>query len=68
MKTKGKSKPHIAVLDPDSAILNYLHRILSDRFSVSLFTEAAELIRSLTESPAPDVLLLDWHIAGDGAG
>jgi two-component system, NtrC family, response regulator AtoC len=68
LKTKSKGKPRIAVLDPDSAILNYLHRILADRFSVSLFTEAEELIRSLTESPAPDLLLLDWHIAGDGAG
>ena len=45
MKTKSKRKPHIAALDPDPAILNYLHRILADRFSMSLFTEAEELIR-----------------------
>ena len=64
---KTLRKPHILVLDPDPAILNYLHRILADRFSVSLFTEAAELIRSLEESPAPDLLLMDWHIAEDGA-
>ena len=68
MKTKSKHNPHIAVLDPDSAILKYLHRILADRFSVSTFTEAAELIRSLRESPAADLLLMDWHITEDGDG
>jgi DNA-binding NtrC family response regulator len=68
MKTKSKRSLLIAALDPDTAILNYLHRCLADRFSVSLFTEAAELIQSLKESPAPDLLLMDWHIAEDGAG
>jgi DNA-binding NtrC family response regulator len=68
MKTKSKHKPLIAVLDPEPAILNYLHRILEDRFSLSLFTEAAELMRSLRESPAPNLLLMDWHIAGDYSG
>lgn len=67
-KAKSKYKVRITALDPDSAILNYLHRILADRYSVSLFTEAAELMRSLKEAPPPDLLLLDWHIAGDGAG
>jgi hypothetical protein len=42
MKTKGKRKPHIAVLDADPAILDYIRGILADRFSVSLFTQAAE--------------------------
>ncbi len=67
MKTKSKRGPHISVLDPDPAILKYLHRILADRFRVSLFTEASELIGSLKESPAADLLLMDWHIAEDGA-
>jgi DNA-binding NtrC family response regulator len=68
MKTKSKRHPYIAALDPDPAILNYLRRILEDRFDVSLFTEAAELIRRLNESPSPDLLLMDWHIAEDGTG
>jgi DNA-binding NtrC family response regulator len=63
MKTQGKRSPHIVVLDADPAILDYVHRILADRFSVGLFTEAAELNRSLRESPTPDLLLMDWHIA-----
>ena len=66
MKSQGKRVPHIAVLDADSAILDYMHRILADRFSVSLFTRAAELERNLNELPAPDLLLMDWHISDDG--
>ena len=65
MKTKGKRKPHIAVLDADPATLEYIHGILADRFSVDLFTQTAELNRSLSESPAPDLLLMDWHITED---
>ncbi|MGD0732814.1 MAG: sigma-54 dependent transcriptional regulator [Terracidiphilus sp.] len=62
-KTDGKKRPHIVVLDADPAILEYLHRILADRFTVSRFTEAEELDYSLRESPTPDLLLMDWHIA-----
>ena len=65
MKTKGKRKPHIAVLDADPAILEYIHGILADRFSVDLFTQTAGLNRSLSESPAPDLHLMDWHITED---
>jgi DNA-binding NtrC family response regulator len=67
MKLPGKRTPHIAILDADPAILDYLHRILADRFRVSLFTRAAELDRSLSEVPTPDLLLMDWHISDDGA-
>jgi len=66
MKTRSKRDPHIAILDPDPAILKYLHRILADRFTVSSFTEAAELKRHLKDLPATDLLLLDWHIDEDG--
>jgi DNA-binding NtrC family response regulator len=61
----GKHRPHVAVLDADPAILKYIQGILTDRFSTSLFTEAAELTRELKESPAPDLLLMDWHIGAD---
>jgi two-component system response regulator AtoC len=65
MKTKPSQRPQIIVLDADPGILDYLQRILSDRFNVSVFSEAAELTRNLRESPAPDLLLMDWHIAED---
>jgi two-component system, NtrC family, response regulator AtoC len=63
VKTSGKPSPHVVVLDADPAILEYVRRILADRFSVSVFTEAAELNQSLKGSSTPDLLLMDWHIA-----
>jgi DNA-binding NtrC family response regulator len=66
-KTRSKRAPLIAILDADAAVLNYLQRILADRFRVNVFTEAAELIQSLSKPPAPDLLLMDWHIGGEGA-
>jgi two-component system, NtrC family, response regulator AtoC len=67
LKAQDKRSPHIVVLDADPAILNYVRDILADRFRVSLFTEAAELNRSLKEVPAPDLLLMDWNIVEDEA-
>jgi len=64
-KKEGKRRPHVLVLDADPAILNYLQSILADRFSVSPFTEGGELMRSLKESPATDLLLMDWHTGMD---
>ncbi len=67
MKTQGKECPHIAALDADPAILEYIRRILADRFRVSTFTSALELNRSLNDSPTPDLLLMDWHVTEDEA-
>jgi two-component system response regulator AtoC len=67
VKTQGRHTPHIVVLDADPAILEYIHRILSARFKVSAFTDTGELNRILTGSPAPDLLLMDWHITDDAA-
>jgi len=65
MTTQARRHLHIAVLDPDPAILKYVHQILADRFTLSLFTEAAELNRSLKECPTPNLLLMDWNIGKD---
>jgi len=67
MTTQGRRTPHIVVLDADPAILEYVDRILTPRFKVSAFTDIAELNRRLTGSPAPDLLLMDWHITEDPA-
>jgi DNA-binding NtrC family response regulator len=65
MKVQHGSKPQIAVLDANRAILDYVQGILADRFSVNLYTEARELSRSLRESTRPDLLLVDCSIADD---
>ncbi|MGB8844052.1 MAG: response regulator, partial [Terracidiphilus sp.] len=65
VKAPGPLKSQIAVLDANPAILDYVHRILANRFSVSLYTEAREFSRSLRESPKPDLLLVDCNIADD---
>ena len=65
VKAQGKRSPHVVVLDADPGVLDYVHDILSDRFRVSLLTEASELTRCLGESPAPDLLLMDWNIVED---
>ena len=65
IKASGTTKLQIAVLDANPAVLDYVHRILADRFSVSLYTEAHELSRSLRESPKPDLLLVDCKIGDD---
>jgi DNA-binding NtrC family response regulator len=64
-KTHGRRKSAVAVLEGNPAVLDYVHQILEDRFSVSAFTNAAELTRSLRDSYAPDLLLMDWELAGD---
>ena len=68
VRSAGKRRPHIAVLDADQGILDYIHHILADRFSVRLFSDAATLTRGLTETPQFDLLLMDWHIAEDFTG
>jgi len=66
LKAQGKRNPHIIILDADQGVLNYLRRILSDRFQLTLFSEVTELSEGLKVSGAPDLLLMDWHI-GEGA-
>jgi DNA-binding NtrC family response regulator len=65
MKAQTGRNIHIAVLDSDPAVLDYAHKILAGRFTVSLFTEATELTRNLRDRPTPDLLLMDWNIAQD---
>lgn len=60
--TPNRRRLHIAVLDADPAILNYVRSILADRFALSLFAEASEFNRFLRESPAIDLILIDWCI------
>jgi two-component system, NtrC family, response regulator AtoC len=67
LKAVAKRPFHIVVLDADPAILDYVKSILEDRFRVSLLTDAGQLDRTLNQSPAPDLLLMDWNILEDSA-
>jgi two-component system, NtrC family, response regulator AtoC len=59
---------HIAILDADPAILEYLLHILADAFRVTLCGGVAELDQCVHGPIPPDLLLMDWNLAEDGAG
>jgi two-component system, NtrC family, response regulator AtoC len=63
-----KRGSRIVVLDPDPDILEYIDRILADRFAVSLCTGAEEMLACLSKSPRPSLILMEWHIDGDHTG
>jgi DNA-binding NtrC family response regulator len=68
VKSPGSVKPEIGVLDADSAILQYVHRILSARFNVTLYPEGEGLIEKLEAFAKLDLLLMDWHIDDEHSG
>ena len=48
-------------------LLDYVHRILSDRFQVNLYATATEFAARLQEQGNTDLLLMDWQ-GGTGSG
>jgi two-component system, NtrC family, response regulator AtoC len=60
--------PHVAVLDSNPAILDYIRRILADRYQLSLFSQPDELIACIKKDPAPDLVLMDWLTAENNTG
>jgi two-component system, NtrC family, response regulator AtoC len=67
-RSRPRRKPHIVALDSDSGVLDYLRRLLSGRFTVTILTRPEDLTISLRESPAPDLVLLDWLLGDDNTG
>jgi DNA-binding NtrC family response regulator len=65
---RARRAPHVAVLDANPAILDYIRRILAGRCQLSLFTEPAELMTCVGQSPAPDLVLMDWLTAENNTG
>lgn len=59
---EGKRRFRVALLDSDPAILDYLRSILSDRCSLSLYTNAADLFRHFKVQPTPELLFIDGHL------
>ena len=68
MTSRSNCKLNIGILESDFAILGYLHRILSDRFNVSLYTAEEELDKKLKASVKLDLLLMDWHMDEEDLG
>lgn len=60
---EAKRRAHVAILDFDPGILEYLRSILSDRCSLGLYTDPADFFRNLKILPTPELLLIDWQIA-----
>jgi two-component system response regulator AtoC len=67
-RSSAQTNPHIAVLDPDPAIREYLRHILADRFSVDLLRGSEDFNRYIEGSTAPDLLLMDWNDEGWDSG
>jgi DNA-binding NtrC family response regulator len=64
----ARRAPHVAVLDSNPAILEYIRRILSDRCQLSLFSQPADLISCVAQHPAPALVLMDWLTAENNTG
>src|SRR5450755_2810495 len=65
---RARRAPHVAVLDSNPAILDYIQRILADRCQLSLFSQPIELITCVGQHPAPDLVLMDWLTAENNTG
>jgi DNA-binding NtrC family response regulator len=61
VKAQGKYHHHIAVFDSCPDVLQYTRDILADRFKVTISATVTDLNKCLTDSPVPDLLLMDWH-------
>ena len=59
----GSPKKHIAVVDDDIDIANYLKILLKPQYKVSLFFDAASALKGMTED-APDLIISDVVMPG----
>jgi two-component system response regulator AtoC len=66
MKGQTQRRPQIFILDPNPEILDYLQSILADRFGVSVFTRAEDLLHSLNQASRSDLLLMDGGTPDSG--
>jgi two-component system response regulator AtoC len=58
-------KPYVAIVDDDSAFSNYLRTFLSLRgYEARCYTRGDELLASMKQQEAPDVVLLDVMMPG----
>ena len=60
--------PHIAVIDEDPAILDYLRESLGKDFDFHLFSGSTEVPEKLDSVPSPDLVLLDCNVGSVSSG
>jgi DNA-binding NtrC family response regulator len=54
-------KPRLFVLDTNLAVLEYLRAVLSNQYSLSLFSDEAALLHQCANGPEPHLVLLAWE-------
>ena len=59
--------PHIAVIDEDPAVLDYVRESLGKQFNLHLFSRPTEVPETLESAPAPDLVLLDCRVGCDSS-
>ncbi|MGD0910061.1 MAG: sigma-54 dependent transcriptional regulator [Candidatus Acidiferrales bacterium] len=67
-KPGKRGSPHIAVIDEDQAILDYVRDSLGNEFNLHLFSRPNDVSEKLASTPAPDLVLLDCHVGSDSSG
>lgn len=60
--------PHIAVIDEDPAILDYVRDSLGKEFNIHLFSRPTEVSGKLETAPSPDLVLLDCNVGCEASG
>lgn len=67
--TQGKRGfPHIAVIDEDPAILEYVRESLGKEFNLHLFSQLTEVPEKLRSAQTPDLVFLDCNVGCDSSG
>ena len=54
-------KPRLFVLDTNLAVLEYLRAVLSNQYSLSLFSDETALLHQCSNGPEPHLVLLAWE-------
>ena len=60
-----RPKHQVLLLEPDTAVLNYLRSALGRQYSMGVFSEEQPLLDCLEQGPEPDLLLIATHAAKD---
>src|SRR5580704_2809780 len=64
-RSSSKVRAQILILEPDTAVLDYLRLTLGDQYALSLFSEEQSLLDRLDQKDEPDLLLLALHANRD---